>query len=375
MKPVRIVYVIDKLHRAGAQVHLHQLLRGLDRQQFEASVCCLLRGGAVAEDIRGLGLNVDVLDLGLLYGHTALRRLFPLARSWRSRGVELIHTYLIGANLYGTLAARLGGVPAVVTSRRDTGFSRNWRLRLAEEWLVNPRVDAVTAVSPSAARAATAERGLSAERVVTIPNGVDLALFDPSRHPRESARRRLGLPEDERVLGVIGHLSPVKGHADLFAAMALLAPRQPKVRLLVVGDGQLRGRLEQQARALGLDGRVTFTGVRDDVAEVLAALDVFVLPSHTEGMSNALLEAMAMARPLVATAVGGNLDVVRDGSDGVLVPPRDPAALAGALERLLDAPEEARLLGCAARRRAQAEFGLERMVDRYQALYRGLVHV
>ena len=374
MKPVRIVYVIDKLHRAGAQVHLLQLLRGLDRQQFEASVCCLLRGGAIAEDIRGLGLRLDVLDLGLLYGPAALRRLVHLGRSWRSRGVELVHTYLIGANLYGTLAARLGGVPAVVTSRRDTGFSRNWRLRLAEEWLVNPRVDAVAAVSPSAARVATAERGLSADRVVTIPNGVDLALFDPSGHPRERARQRLGLAEDEQVLGVIGHLSPVKGHGDLFEALALLAPRQPRLRLLVVGDGVLRRPLEERARALGLDARVTFTGVVDDIAEVLAAMDVFVLPSHTEGMSNALLEAMAMARPVVATAVGGNLDVVRDGSDGVLVPPRDPAALAAAVGRLLEAPDEARRLGCAARRRAQAEFGLERMVDRYQALYRGLLH-
>jgi glycosyltransferase involved in cell wall biosynthesis len=140
----------------------------------------------------------------------------------------------------------------------------------------------------------------------------------------------------------------------------------------VVGDGVLRAELEARTRALGLSGNVVFTGARDDIAEMLAMLDLVVVPSLTEGMSNALLEAMAMARPVVATAMGGNVDVIEDGATGVLVPPRDPEALAEALLRLLGDPDRARRLGAAARERARAEHSLEGMVARYQDLYRGL---
>jgi len=368
---VRVAYVIDKLHLAGAQIHLLQLLRGLDRRAFEPRVFCLIRGGPVAERIRALGIEVDVLGMGSIYGPRALRALPRLVRALR--GTAIAHTYLVSANVYGTLAARLAGVPAVVTSRRDTGFSRNWRLRLVEEWLVNPRVDRVTAVSPAIAREVRAERGLSADKVVTIPNGVDPAAFDPALPPREAARSRLGLAGDESALGVIAHLSPVKGHADLLAAMARIVAAVPRARLFVVGDGILRPELEARSRSLGLGDRVIFTGAREDVATILAALDVVVVPSHTEGLSNALLEAMAMARPVVATAVGGNPDAVEAGVTGLLVPPNDPEALAAAVLRLLDHPDEARRLGEAARRRVLADFSLDRMVAGYEALYRSLL--
>jgi glycosyltransferase involved in cell wall biosynthesis len=370
--PVRVAYVIDKLHVAGAQVHLQHLVSRLDRQAFEPRVFCLIRGGPVAERIRALGIGVDVLGMGSIYGPRALRALPRLVRALR--GASIAHTYLVSSNLYGTLAARLARVPAVVTSRRDTGFSRNWRLRLLEERLVNPRVDRVTAVSPAIARELRAERGLSAGKIVTIPNGVDAAAFDPAACPRDAARRRLGLDGGEAALGVIAHLSPVKGHADLLAAMARIAEAAPRARLLVVGDGVLRQELEALCRTLGLAGRVVFTGTREDIPTVLAALDVVVVPSLTEGLSNALLEAMAMARPVVATATGGNPDAVEAGKSGLLVPPRDPVALAAAVLRLLEHPAEARRLGEAARRRVLADFSLESMVSGYESLYRSLLH-
>jgi glycosyltransferase involved in cell wall biosynthesis len=368
--PLRVTYVIDKLHLAGAQVHLEHLVRGLDRRRFEPRVCCLIRGGPVADRIRACGTPVEVLGIGRIYGPRALRALPALVRALR--GSAIVHTYLVSANVYGTLAARLAGVRAVVTSRRDTGFSRNWRLRLLEESLVNPRVDRVVAVCPAVAREARRERGLRPERVVTIPNGVDAAAFDPALHPRAPARERLGLSADEAVLGVVAHLSPVKGHADLLEAMARVVSVRPDTKLLVVGDGVLRPQLGDLARSLGLAGRVVFAGARPDVASVMAALDVVVVPSHTEGLSNALLEAMAMARPVIATAVGGNPDVVEHDASGLLVPPRDPSALAAAALRLLERPDEARRLGEAARRRVLAEFSLGRMVAGHEACYRSL---
>jgi glycosyltransferase involved in cell wall biosynthesis len=373
---LRVTYMIDKLHRAGAQVHLGQLASSLDREAFEPEVVCLLAGGPVADGLRADGVPVEVLGLGRLYAPRATIGLWRLARRLRSRRVDVLHTYLVSANVFGTLAGRLAGVGAVVTSRRDMGFSRNVRLRLVEEWLVNPLVDKVVAVSPAVAEATRRERGWRDDQVVTIPNGVDLQRFDAARHPRPEARaqalREWGLADDEVAVGAIGHLSPVKGHADLLEAAARIVARHPRTRFLLVGDGPLRAELEAHARRLGLRERVVFAGVREDVARILALLDVVVLPSHTEGLSNVLLESMAMARPVVATAVGGNPDVLRDGVSGRLVPARDPEALAAAVLELVLDPGRARAMGREARRVVEGEFSRQRMVEAYEALYRAL---
>lgn len=373
---LRVSYLIDKLHRAGAQVHLGQLASSLDREVFEPEVVCLLAGGPVASGLHEDGVPVEVLGLGRLYAPRALASLLRLARRLRSRRVDVLHTYLVSANVYGSLAGRLAGVGAVVTSRRDMGFSRNSRLRLVEEWLVNPLVDKVVAVSPAVAEATRRERGLRDDQVITIPNGVDLERFDAARHPRLEARARAlrewGLADDEGTVGAIGHLSPVKGHADLLEAAARIVARHPRTRFFLVGDGPLRAALEAQARRLGLGERVVFAGAREDVARFLALLDVVVLPSHTEGLSNVVLEAMAMARPLVATSVGGNPDVLRDGVSGRLVPARDPEALAAAIVGLLEDPGKARAMGREARRVVEREFSRKRMVEAHEALYRGL---
>jgi L-malate glycosyltransferase len=373
---LRVTYLIDKLHRAGAQVHLGQLASSIDRGAFEPEVVCLLSGGPVADALREDGVPVDVLSLGRLYAPGALAGLVRLARRLRSRRVDVLHTYLVSANVCGTLAGRLAGVGAVVTSRRDMGFSRNARLRFVEERLVNPLVSKVVAVSPAVAEATRRERGLRDDQVVTIANGVDLERFDAAGHPRPEARaqamREWGVADDEVAVGAIGHLSPVKGHADFLEAAARVLARHPRTRFVLVGEGPLRSELEARAARLGVRERVVFAGVRSDVASVLARLDVVVLPSHTEGLSNVLLESMAMARPLVATAVGGNPDVLRDGVSGRLVPARDPEALAAAVLGLIADPQKAQAMGREARRVVEREFSQQRMVGAYEALYRAL---
>jgi glycosyltransferase involved in cell wall biosynthesis len=370
-----VTYLIDKLHRAGAQSHLGLLVPSLDREGFEPEVVCLLAGGPVAEELRVRGVPVEVFGLGRLYAPRAIAGAVRLARRLRARRVDVVHTYLVSANIYGMLAGRLAGVGAVVTSRRDTGFSRNWRLRLVEEWLVNPHADRVVANTPAVAEAALGERGLTREQVVVIPNGVDLVRFDPSRHPRHEARawaaREWGVAGDETVVGAVGSLTPVKGHSDLLEAAAHVVARRPRTRFVVVGDGPLRPALEARVLRLGLRDHVVFTGVREDVARLLASFDLVALPSHTEGLSNVLLESMAMARPVVAAAVGGNLDVLRDGATGRLVPARDPLALAAGLVGMMEDPA-ADAMGREARRDVERRFSRQRMVEGYEALYRGL---
>jgi glycosyltransferase involved in cell wall biosynthesis len=371
-RPVRVTYVIDKLHRAGAQVHLGQLAAGLDRRRVQAEVVCLLEGGPVADELRARGIPVEILGLGVLYAPRGLAGVARLARRLRRSRPDVLHTYLVSSNIFGAVAGRLAGVPAVVTSRRDTGFSRNRRLELFEEWLVNPLVDRVVAVSPAIADSTRRERGLRPERILTIENGVDLAALEPGLRRRDETRRSWGLSAEDAAVGVVGHLSPIKGHADFLHAAALVAAAHRRVRFFVVGDGPLRSSLEALARDLGIADRVAFMGARDDVPRQLGMLDLVVVPSHAEGMSNALLEAMAMGRPVVATAVGGNVDVVRDGVTGLLVPPREPTALAGALAELLADPTVGAALGAAARCRVRQELSLDRMLRRYEELYRSL---
>jgi glycosyltransferase involved in cell wall biosynthesis len=212
--------------------------------------------------------------------------------------------------------------------------------------------------------------GRAGRRTEVIPSGVDTERFQPRAGARVAAKARLGVPPDRPLIGTVGRLEGRKGTATLIEAAARLADYgAADVGVVVAGDGPLRGELRGLVERLGLAACVTLLGQRSDVREVLAALDVFVLPSRTEGMSNALLEAMAMACPVVATAVGGTPEVVVPGETGVLVPPAEPAAMAAAVARLLAAPELAARLGAAARRRIENRYGSRAMVRRLEGLY------
>jgi len=370
---IRLGLVIDKLSLAGAQRSLALLARGLDPARFAVRVFALLDGGPVADTLSKRGIPVEVMGLGRLYAPRGVAGLGALARRFRDERISVVQTYLVSANIFGALAARRAGVDAIVTTRRDTGFSRNWRLRLIEQWLVNPRVDRVVAVSSAAAEAARLESGMTAERIVTIENGIDVEEWSPRRHDVSEVRREWGLSSDDTAVGVVARLDPIKGQTDFLRAAALVVRDGAAARFFLIGDGPQRSELEELARSLGIADRVVLTGARRDVASLMSMLDVVVVPSLTEGMSNALLEAMALEKPVVATAVGGNIDVVEAGRTGELVPASDPRALATAIRGLLRESERARSLGTAARRRIVERFSAQRMVERYASLYASLI--
>ena len=202
-----------------------------------------------------------------------------------------------------------------------------------------------------------------------IPSGVDTERFAPTAVDRAAAKRALGLPEGAPAIGTVGRLEARKGTRTLIEALARLDGAIGDAHLVVAGDGPLREELAGLAARLGVADRVRLLGNRDDVRDVLAALDVFALPSLTEGMSNALLEAMAMALPLVATAVGGNPEVVTDAEHGLLVPPGDPEPLARAIGRLLANREDGARMGAAARRRVEERYGARAMVRELEGVY------
>jgi glycosyltransferase involved in cell wall biosynthesis len=227
--------------------------------------------------------------------------------------------------------------------------------------------DKVLAVSARLAERMSAETGFPLPQIRTIRNGVDLGRF--GRVSRADARASLGLAKDELVIGTMGRLVPVKDQAALIEAACLLHDFGLYPTVIIAGDGPLRGELEAQVAAAGQSARIRLLGQRADPELVLAALDAYVLSSISEGMPNTVLEAMATGLPVVATRVGGVDELIEPGITGFVVPPRDPDALARAIETLLRDPGLRRTIGTAARMRAESEFALSGMIRRYEALY------
>jgi glycosyltransferase involved in cell wall biosynthesis len=366
------MYVVDHLKIGGAQTHLVQLLSRLDRRRFAPLVCALKNQGDLRPAVEKLG--VPVLDGGLgrtLMGPGGVRVVARLARLFKTYRVDVAHAYLFHPNVLTPVAARLAGVRATVVSKRslDRYPSLLPRLavkagnRLAQRVMVN--ADAIGAF-------VAAEEGCPRSKMVLIPNGVCEDALQVTADGT-AKRRELGLPLNARVVGAVSRLAWKKGIRHLIAATPRIVESVPHARVVIAGDGELRAELERDAAKLGVRDRVMFLGSRSDTVELMAAFDVFVLPSVVEGMSNALLEAMAAGRPVVATDVGGNPEVVVDGSTGLIVPPGDADQLAAAIQKLLDAPELAAEMGAAGRLRVIEHYRIDVMTRRIEQLYESLL--
>ena len=364
---VRIALFAPLLGTGGTQRHIQQVVALLDPARFHVEVLTLRAGGEVEDELRAGGVSVRSLSVGARLGSArTLRAIVAAARALRRGRIDVVHGYQWRPALVGALAGRLAGVPLRLASKRsltgeDRQAERAWR-HIARQ------VDTVI-VNADALRVEGEERGMRC-RWALLQNGVDTDHFRLAP-PDPGARAALGLDPQRPVVGTIGRLEDRKGHDQLLrAAGTMLAGgngRRPQI--VIVGDGPLREKLQAQAHSLGVADSVRFVGTVADVRPSLAAMDVFVLPSHAEGMSNALMEAMAAARPVVATAVGGNTEVVVDGKTGVLIPPADPAAIADAIAALLRDPDRAAGLGAAAREFVTRRFGARARVAELEHLY------
>lgn len=362
----------------GAEGILRDLARGLPAHGFAPQIGSLRACGPIADELRAEGLPVFSLEMRdearLPEIFTALPR---LAREIDARGIALIHSALYRANVMAPLAARLAHArPSVITAQHSiapmTGAGASFALRR-----VMRLSDATIAVCEAAQRTAIERERQLAERVHLIPNAVDTQRFRPQ--DRAAARAALGLPCDTRIVGTLGRLSRAKALEELIRAFAGLratldgASDSPETKLVIVGDGEERARLEAEARELGLGRRILFLGATAQPQEVLPAFDLFVLSSREEAAPVAILEAMACGLPCIATRVGGLEETIEDGSNGVLVEPLDTVALTRAIDTLLASPERREALGRAARTRTVETHSTDAMVARHATLYRSIL--
>lgn len=373
--PIRVLQYIPVLKIGGTERHVANLVAGLDRARIDVRVSCHRTAGEFLGGIEALGIPVTEYPIRSLYGvHTAGQQL-RLARDLRRHRIQIVHSYNFYGNCFAIPAARLARTPVVVASIRDTGAFLTLRQQRANRLVC--RLADVVLVNADAVREWLVAQGYDSGKIVVIRNGIDVARFDGTR-TGGGIRRELGLSPSAPVIAVVGRINQLKGIEYFLEAAAVIAGQRPDAHFLVVGPYVLnddaaveRYRRELQAHVarLGLEQRVTFTGPRIDVPEILADVTVSVHPSLSEGLPNTVLESMAAATPVVATDVGGTREAIEHGRSGLLVPPADAAALTRSIRELMSQPEAAARMGCAARRRVEEHFSLTSMVRQTEDLY------
>lgn len=366
---ITVLFPIAELVVGGAEQQLLELVKGLDKNCFRPIVLTLFPGRALDREFKEVP-QVEVISLERRgkYDFASLFKVFGILRRMR---VDVVQPFLTPATFFGLLPALLCRTPVKIVTER-TGPNKDahlgYRLYLKAEDILTRFADWIVPNS-EAGRENLIQRGIDPSRIKVIYNGINLSRLTTDNHRAEQVRQRLDLPPEGKVVGMIARMFPVKGHATFLQAAALINRAMPEVRFALVGDGPLRGHLEDLSRELGLGAKVTFFGEQRDVGAYLSALDIAALTSNNEGCSNFLLEAMALGKPVVATDAGGNRELVRHGETGFLIPPGDAEALAKAIITLLQHPEIASSMGQRGKERAIAQFSLERMVHEYEILY------
>jgi glycosyltransferase involved in cell wall biosynthesis len=358
---LRVAFLIDTLRPAGAEKQLVTVATGLDPRRFAPLVICLTATGAYEVALRAAGVPVRLMGKRHKLGLVVLARLRALLRRERP---HVLHTWMFTCNLYGRLAAR--GLPVATLASEVAADVGKSALRLAVDRLLAPATGAFYVNSRAVARFYHERCGIPLEKLVVIPNGVRVA--EGSAVPRVA----LGLREDAFVVCGAGRLSPEKGFDHLIEALGMPSLHGRNLELVIAGEGPERDALERLAAARGMGNRVHLLGHREDLHGVLRAADAFVLSSRHEGMSNVLMEAMALGLPCVVTPVGGVEELVVDGESGLVVEASAPGPIAAAVARLHDEPALARRLGAAARARMARSFSIEANVRRFEALYAAL---
>ncbi len=361
-----VCLVVDSFARGGTEHQFAQIVPRLDRRRYSPVVACLHRAGEFYQQVCAARLDTTEFPLRGWFSLRTFRSAWEWIRLLRRKHIDLVHTFDLYTNVFAAPLARLAGVPVVLTSLRHEFVVcsrwQRWALCRAFAWS-----DGVLTNS-AAVREGLLREGIPGSRIRVIPNGVDLKRFNPNGHSG-LLRQQLCPRPDALVVGVIGNLRREKDHATLLAALPEVTRRVPQVQFLLVGTGPLEAELRRQVAASNQAAYVSFLGYRTDVPELLGAMDLVVLPTLSESLPNVVLEAMSAGRAVIASEVGGCKELVESGRTGLLVPPRDPQALAEGMIRLLEGLKLRADMGQAARQRAEEQFEIGSVVKRLEAIY------
>jgi glycosyltransferase involved in cell wall biosynthesis len=369
----KVFYFLDSLEVGGTETQAVELALRMPADAYDVTLGCLRVKGPLLEKLKGSGVAIrEFHPVGGLDSPRGLYQLARLAVCLRREKFDVVHTHDLWTNLMGVLAARMAGVPAIVSSRRDLahfdwyqGSRRNWLRRIQN-------LSGVVLANATPIRdALISDDGFAPEKLRVIHNGVDTAKFQRGRRDRE--RLFPGI-QNQKLVVLVGNMhSDVKGHPWLIDAAPAVLKEFTQTQFVFAGDGEARPVFEDQAAKLGVQSNFIFLGRRSDIPDVLASCDIAVLPSRAEGLPNAVLEYMAAGLPTIASRVGGNPELVEDGVTGLLVRPEDSGAIACALLRLLRDPELSLKMAESGRKVAVENYSFERLIREVDALYTELL--
>ena len=369
MSRIKVLHVFHSFNMGGLENGVVNLINQSNAGRFQHEVCCLSTTGVAEKRLEG---DVPLFEMHKREGND-WRMVLRLIRLIKSRRPHIVHTRNWGG-VDAIVVAMVAGVPTIIHGEHgwnlDDPRGQNSRRRRIRRFLA-PLVSHFITVSADIQNWLTRDVGIKKEKIGVILNGVDTDKFCPGE--QADLKRALGFSTSDCIVGCVGRFDPVKNHQLLIKAFARLNHEQHPLCLFFIGDGPERGSLAALRDTLPCRDRIHFLGRRDDVADILHAMDIFVLPSRSEGVCNALLEAMATGLPIVATAVGGNTELIQDGATGLLVPSDDEDALVHALTMFLEDVSGMRgQIGMNARKRSEEVFSLRRMVKAYESLYLSL---
>jgi len=363
----RIMLFTDSFSRGGTERQFVRLVKSLDRSQCDILVGCLHRTGQLLSEIESLGVPIVEFPINCFYDFRAVKLFIRLVQLLRREQIQILHAFDFYTSIFAVPAARIAGVPVVLASRRELLNLRSpWQQRA-----IRMACRLATGVVVNSYAANHDLLGLASARrqfIDVLPNCINLQEFEPKLTPVQ-VRRELALSPKSILVGVLGNLRPEKNLETFLMAARRILDVLPSTEFLVIGDGPARHRLEQLASDLLLSESIHFLRDRSDIPDLLAALDIFVMTSYTESFPNAILEAMAMAKPVVATRVGGVPELVEEGKTGFLVPPRDPEAVANRVLHLCRDDAQRLRMGRAARARVEREFTVQQISAKLQRIY------
>ncbi|MDN3517182.1 glycosyltransferase [Aquisalimonas lutea] len=368
-RPIRILHVTSSLNYGGLERLIVDICLSMDKSRFQPFVACLKYKGDLAPEVEAAGVPVTALNEEVAQSrkYSSFGR---LERLIRSQGIDVVHTHNTGP-LVDTLFARLRRFAPIHVVHTDH-TRPTWpdkRKYMLLEWLASYWVSAMVAVSDAAKADLVHYEKIAEQRISVIDNGINVNRFDEPSIPTEQWRRETGLAEFDHVVGVLAMHRRQKGITHFLKAIPGILRQFPRAGFVIGGGGPLQQEHEAEAKALGIEGHVRFIGRRNDVVDVLHAMDVYVLPSESEGLPIGLLEAMAASRCILATSVGAVPKVLADGQAGILVPPKEPEAITNAVCELLRDDERRKALGHEARARVEEAFSIQSTVSAYERLY------
>lgn len=369
-RKITVMFLVNYLGVGGAEQQLLELVRGMNKARFQPVVASLYSGGPLESEVREVP-GVELISLNRK-GKYDFSVLFSVLQLMRQKKVDIIQPFLTPATFFGILPASINRIPVKIITercglRKDTSPGNRF-YRAAEDFLT--RFASLVVPNSEAGRSYLLDRGIAPSRIKVIYNGVNLSRLTPDPAKVAQIKEEMQLPHNGKVIGIVARLHPAKGHDTFLRAAKIISESIPQTRFAVVGDGPLRTDLEYLTRELGVASKVIFFGGQRDVGSFLSTFDVACLCStDLEGCSNSVLEAMALGKPVVATDVGGNRELVQPDATGLLVPHENPEALVDAVLKCFNRPEWAQTMGRQAQEMVFSRFSQERMVQEYESLY------